>query len=205
MSVVLLLVLAPVMMLCALVVYLRDGAPILFRQQRVGRHGRSFWIVKFRTMRPGAGGHVTAAGDPRVTGVGRVLRRTKLDELPQLWNVLVGHMSLVGPRPELPEYVALNERAYRAIWNLRPGVTDWASLIFRDEEKLLQGHAAELHFYEQDLLPRKLAIARLYSRRRSLLVDLCLVLATACTAIGVTTAVHQLIGKGFIERARQFR
>jgi len=158
---VLLPVLAPVMLVCAMAVLFGSGLPILFRQVRVGQHGRVFWIVKFRTMRAAPGADVTADGDPRVTRVGRVLRRFKLDELPQLWNVLIGEMSFVGPRPELPGYVRLHQRMYGRILDLRPGVTDWASVAYRDEEDVLLAHAREPRFYETVMLPRKLALARL--------------------------------------------
>jgi len=192
------------MLLCAGAVLASDGFPILFRQKRVGQHGRPFWIVKFRTMRPAVGAAVTAAGDPRVTRVGQVLRRFKLDELPQLWSVLIGDMSLVGPRPEVPQYVALNERAYHTILNLRPGVTDWASLIFQDEEEVLRAHAGERGFYEALLLPRKLALARLYVRRRNGVLDLGLVGATVFSLMGLTSVTRRVLGRDFVARVRRF-
>jgi len=199
---VLLLALAPVMLLCAVAVLLGDGLPILFRQKRVGQHGRPFWIVKFRTMRPALGAEVTAAGDPRVTRVGRVLRRFKLDELPQLSNVLVGEMSLVGPRPEMSAYVVLHQRAYGRIWDLRPGVTDWASLAFWDEEDILLAHGEEPRFYEEFLLPRKLALARLYRRRTSVRLDARLIAATAFLGAGLDSLGIALAGRQLVERAR---
>ena len=181
---VLLIVLAPVMLLCAMAVLLGSGFPILFRQKRVGQYGRLFWIVKFRTMRSAPGAEVTATGDPRVNRVGRVLRRFKLDELPQLWNVLVGEMSLVGPRPELPSYVALHRRMYARILDLRPG------------------HEREPRFYDVVLLPRKLALARLYRRRQSLWLDVRLIGATACVAAGLRRLGSWVAGAGVVYRAR---
>jgi perosamine synthetase len=165
-------------LLCAGLVLTVDGPPVLFRQTRVGRGGRPFEILKFRTMRPGPGPLVTGSGDPRVTRLGARLRRAKLDELPQLWNVLRGDMSLVGPRPEVPVYVAARARDYRAIAALRPGITDWASLVFEDEESVIRSHAGDPEFYERVLLPRKLALARLYQRRLSWRTDLAILTGT---------------------------
>lgn len=193
------------MLLCAVAVLFGDGFPILFRQKRVGQHGRPFWIVKFRTMRPALGADVTGAGDPRVTRVGRVVRRFKLDELPQLWNVLVGDMSLVGPRPELRRYVAAEPRAYRAVLQVRPGITDWASLVFHDEEEVVREHQYNADFYERVLLPRKLALARLYVWHHSPALDLRLLGATGCAALGLDRLMALLVGREFVARARQLR
>jgi lipopolysaccharide/colanic/teichoic acid biosynthesis glycosyltransferase len=201
-SLVLLVLLSPLLLLCVAAVWLADGPPVLFRHKRVGRYGRPFYVLKFRTMRPEPGGEVTIAHDPRVTYVGGLLRRYKLDELPQLWNVLVGEMSIVGPRPEVPAYVARHERAYRAVWDLRPGITDWASILFRDEEHLLHAHRADGGFYERVLLPRKLALARLYRRRRSWGLDARLIVATPCAAAGLDVLVRALVGRSFAKRAR---
>jgi len=198
----LLLVLSPLILACALVVWFADGRPVDYLQERVGRNGRTFRIVKFRTMRAGSGEHITVAADQRVTRGGRFLRRSKLDELPQLWNVLRGEMSLVGPRPEVPRYVAARERLYRTILKLRPGVTDWASLIFRDEEELLQEHRGDPGFYERVLLPRKLSLARLYRRERSLMLDAWLVAATMCVAVGLDAVALRMVGKRLVQRAR---
>lgn len=171
--------LSPLLLGCALVLRWRDGTPILFRQPRVGAGGRLFSIVKFRTMRPEPGGaQVTTASDPRVTPLGRVLRRFKLDELPQLWNVVRGEMSFVGPRPEVPVYADRHAAAFRRLSDLRPGITDWSSLSFRDEERLLSQAAGHADFYIAVLLPRKLALARLYRRHASPVLDVRLILAT---------------------------
>ena len=199
---ILLLVLAPVILVCAIAVLFGSGLPILFRQMRVGQHGHLFRIVKFRTMRSAPGADVTAAGDPRVTRVGRVLRRFKLDELPQLWNVLIGEMSFVGPRPELPGYVRLHHRIYGRILDLRPGVTDWASVAYLNEEELLLAHAREPRFYETVMLPRKLALARLYRRRQSLWLDVRLIGATACVIAGLHQLGSWVAGASVVHRAR---
>ena len=199
----LLVTLSPALAGCALAVWWMDGRPLLFRQERVGRHGRPFRIVKFRTMRLAAGPAVTAAGDPRVTRLGRILRGGKLDELPQLWNVLVGEMSLVGPRPEVPEYVAGSARGFRATADVRPGLTDWASLALRDEEQILARHAADPLFYQEVLLPRKLALARLYRRHLSFGLDLRLIAATGCLAAGFPAAARRVAGPTLLDRARR--
>ena len=198
----LLLLLLPVLALCALGVWAADGRPILFSQDRVGRGGGVFRILKFRSMRPSDGPRVTSAGDLRVTRFGRVLRRWKLDELPQLWNVLTGDMSMVGPRPEVPYYVDRNARAFAGISHLRPGITDWASLVFRDEERLLAVHGGEPAFYERVLLPRKVALARLYARHRTWQLDLGLLAATALILGGATVPGYRLIGRALVQRAR---
>jgi len=171
-----LLLLLPVLLACALAVRLDSRGPVLFRQERIGRSGRPFTILKFRTMvdRPqGDGPLITATNDPRVTGVGRWLRRTKLDELPQLINVLRGEMSLVGPRPEAGRYVALYPDAVRdLVLSVRPGITDEASILFRNESELLARAEDPDAYYVSELLPRKLEIHARYARHRSLAGDL---------------------------------
>ena len=167
----------PLMAFIALAVKLDSPGPVWFRQERVGRGGRLFRIHKFRTMRvhDGTGPQVTAAGDARITRAGRWLRRTKLDELPQLIDVLKGDMSLVGPRPEVPRYMALYPPEARArILSLRPGITDRAAIEFRDEERLLAG-AASAHELEQryarEVLPVKQRYYLDYVARHSLRGD----------------------------------
>ncbi len=155
-----LIALAPVGLCAAVAIGLADGRPVIYRATRAGRHGRPFTMYKFRTMWRDAaarGPAITTAADPRVTRVGRVLRRAKIDELPQLWNVLRGDMSLVGPRPEDPVYVALYTPAQRAVLAARPGITGPAQLAFADETRLLRpGHAHE--DYVDVVLPAKLAV-----------------------------------------------
>lgn len=155
-----LVVLCPGGLVAALMVAMDDGFPVLYRTKRVGRDGQLFTMYKFRTMWHDAGAHgpaITGGGDPRVTRVGRLLRSSKLDEFPQLWNVLRGDMSLVGPRPEDPAYVALYTLAQRAVLRVRPGITGPAQVIFRDEARLLRpGHVHE--DYVNNVMPAKLAI-----------------------------------------------
>jgi lipopolysaccharide/colanic/teichoic acid biosynthesis glycosyltransferase len=171
-----LLLLLPVLLACAVAVRLDSRGPVLFRQERIGRSGRPFTILKLRTMvdRPRDGGPlITAAGDPRVTAAGRWLRRTKLDELPQLINVLRGEMSLVGPRPEAGRYVALYPDAVRdLVLSVRPGITDEASILFRNESELLANAQDPDAYYASELLPRKLEIHARYARQRSFAGDL---------------------------------
>ncbi len=174
-----LLLLIPVLGAISVAVLLDDGRPVFFSQTRVGKGGKAFRIWKFRTMRAGSrGSAVTAAGDRRVTRVGAVLRRCKLDELPQLFNVLKGDMSLVGPRPEVPEYVQLGEPIWQAVLQVRPGVTDLATLLFRDEEKLLGASGDPNTFYRETVLPEKLVLNLGYLRFKSFRRDLMLILLT---------------------------
>ena len=203
-SSVLLVLTSPVLLGAGLLVLLLDGAPILFRQARVGRGGTRFRIAKFRSMRSDrAGALVTTKGDARITPVGRLLRRTKVDELPQLWNVFLGEMALVGPRPEVPPYVERHPRLFRAILGLRPGLTDWASLAFRDEEEILARHREDPSYYERVVLPRKVALARLYARHASVGLDLRLIVATAMAVVRADGVVELLAGGGMLERARR--
>ena len=176
-----LVVLSPVLLLIATRIKLAGDGPVFFRQQRVGRSGRLFWIWKFRTMVVAAEGQglgVTRSGDARITPVGRWLRRTKLDELPQLWNVLRGEMSLVGPRPEVPQYVARYTPAQRGVLSLKPGITDLATLEFRDEEKRLAEAGDVESFYLEHCLPRKIELNQQYAQHASLWRDTRVILQT---------------------------
>lgn len=176
-----LLLFLPVGLLIALAIKVCDRGPVFYGQVRVGRGGKPFRIWKFRSMVPNAdrfGVPVTGGADPRITRVGRWLRSTKMDELPQLWNVWVGEMSLVGPRPEVPKYVALYSEDEREILGQRPGITDVASLYFRDEEALLEGAASVEDFYVKHCVSRKIALNREYMARASLVGDLGVVART---------------------------
>jgi lipopolysaccharide/colanic/teichoic acid biosynthesis glycosyltransferase len=174
-----LLLLLPVLAGVALVIILDDGAPVLFNQIRVGRDGKQFRIWKFRTMRSGsAGSGITTAGDGRVTRAGKKLRKFKLDELPQLFNVLKGDMSLVGPRPEVPEYVEVEAPIWRSVLRFRPGVTDLATLLYRDEERILGASGDPNAFYRASILPAKLILNLAYHLSRSFRQDLKLILLT---------------------------
>jgi lipopolysaccharide/colanic/teichoic acid biosynthesis glycosyltransferase len=169
-----LLLLWPLLLGIALVVKLDSPGPVLYRQPRVGRHGVVFEIRKFRTMSHGVPGSLLTVGDdPRITRAGRWLRRTRLDELPQLFDVLAGHMSLVGPRPEVPRYVAhyppqLRERAL----SVRPGITSPAALEFIDEDAMLASSGDPEREYIEVILPRKLQLAADYAEHAGLAFDL---------------------------------
>ena len=175
-----LLLLAPLMAVVALWIRLDSPGPVFFRQQRVGRHGVPFLIHKFRTMRTGAEGlPLTVGDDPRITRAGRFLRRTRLDELPQFIDVLQGAMSLVGPRPEVPRYVALYPPALRdRALAVRPGLTDPASLAFIDEAALLAAAADPEREYVERILPAKLQRAAEYAESASLATDLAVLART---------------------------
>ena len=171
---------SPVLLLVALLIWIeRPDQPVLFRQARVGKDGKLFNIIKFRTMESGAkGGTVSVAGDARITPLGSWLRRFKLDELPELWNVLVGEMSFVGPRPDVPGYADQLEGEDREILRLRPGITGPASLKYRNEEVLLASVDDPQRYNDEILFPDKVRINRYYLRHASLWTDVKLVLAT---------------------------
>jgi lipopolysaccharide/colanic/teichoic acid biosynthesis glycosyltransferase len=174
-----LLTLSPLLALIAVAIVLDSGWPVFYRQERVGRWFQRFQIWKFRSMRVSSEGpQITVGGDTRVTRLGKFLRATKLDELPQSWNVLTGDMSLVGPRPEVPEYVEMFRTRYQHILSVRPGITDIASIRFRDEEKLLAQSPEPLREYVERVLPVKLDLADEYLQKRSLRLDLLILVKT---------------------------
>ena len=176
-----LILLAPVLLALALWIQLDSPGPALFRQRRVGRHGRLFDIDKFRTMadRPDEGRQLTVGQDPRVTRAGRFLRRTKLDELPQLLNVVQGTMSLVGPRPEVPRYVDRYPPAVRqTVLSVAPGITDLAAILYKDENDILGRAEDPERAYVETILPVKLAYYQRYVRERSFWLDLRIIFRT---------------------------
>lgn len=190
-----LLLAAPVIGLAAVAVVVTSGLPIFFRQTRVGRHGAPFRLIKLRTMRSSTGApRVTARGDSRVTLAGAFLRRTKIDELPELWNVLRGDMAFVGPRPEVPEYVDLSDPQWREVLRARPGLTDPMTLRLRDEEVLMAGVTGDRdRFYRETLQPWKLRGYAEYLQRRNWRSDLRVLRQTALavwTPGRVTSAPH---------------
>jgi lipopolysaccharide/colanic/teichoic acid biosynthesis glycosyltransferase len=187
-SAALLALLSPLLALIALAVLWDSGRPIFFSQIRVGRYFRKFRIYKFRSMHADSRGPaITAATDSRITRVGGLLRAAKLDELPQLWNVLLGDMSLVGPRPEIPRYVEAFRGRYTAILALRPGITDLASLQFRNEEQVLANAADPLLEYESVVLPAKLDLADEYVQRHCFALDLLILWRTLCVCLAPHT------------------
>lgn len=192
-SAVALLILLPLLLTITVSIILETGLPILFSQVRVGRNGKPFRLFKFRTMRHGAcGPPLTAGGDRRITHVGRFLRKFKLDELPQLWNVVRAEMSIVGPRPEVPEFVDLSKPMWQSVLRVRPGITDPASIAFHQEEKLLAESSDPICYYRETLLPAKLAMNISYLQERSLRLDFEVVLRTLlCAAFPGKTNTQQ--------------
>lgn len=175
-----LLLLSPAFLLIGMLIKLSSPGPVFYRARRVGRYGRPFKLYKFRSMRLDAdrqGPGVTVKDDPRVTRVGRFLRRTKLDELPQLINVFLGQMSLVGPRPEDPRYVAMYTPEQRQLLTVRPGITSTASLRYKAEEEMLLGEQWEM-VYRGEILPHKLALDLAYLEKRNFWTDLALIMQT---------------------------
>jgi lipopolysaccharide/colanic/teichoic acid biosynthesis glycosyltransferase len=175
------ILLLPVFVVVAVLIRLDSPGPVLFRHQRVGRGFRPLFVYKFRTMVDGGGGgKITFRGnaDSRITRVGRMLRAVKIDELPQLMNVLKGEMSLVGPRPEVAEYVDLFHEDFETILTVRPGMTDFASLEYCDEAALLEQAADPVDEYTHHILPAKIMLEREYLRRASLPVDIALIVRT---------------------------
>jgi lipopolysaccharide/colanic/teichoic acid biosynthesis glycosyltransferase len=180
-SISLLLVGSPVILLVAIAVWTFSPGPIIYRQTRVGRHGRSFEILKFRTMRGDGRSDclISTACDDRITPVGAVLRRWKLDELPQLINILRGEMSFVGPRPEVPTFVALYPPDLRErVLAVLPGLTDPASIKYRNESELLAQQPDPTQFYLDVILPDKLALGAAYAANRTFLRDIRIILET---------------------------
>ena len=175
-----LVLLSPVFLILGAAVKLQDGGPVLYTSQRVGKGGKLFSIYKFRSMVQGAdrvGGGLTVRGDRRVTRVGRVLRGTKMDELPQLLNVLKGDMSLVGARPENPVYVERYTAEQREILRYRPGITSPASLKYKNEEQML-GEGDSETLYLEKILPHKLSVDLAYLKRRTVFSDVIVILQT---------------------------
>jgi lipopolysaccharide/colanic/teichoic acid biosynthesis glycosyltransferase len=175
-----LVLLAPLLAGIAAAIRFVDGGPVLFRQHRTGRNGKPFSMLKFRTMHtgPARASLITIGADPRITRLGRWLRRYKLDELPQLWNVLTGEMSLVGPRPEVERYTRLYTADQRRVLQFTPGITDPASLKYRGEADLLARAADPEGFYIAHVMPDKIAINLAYSARATVLSDLRLIMRT---------------------------
>lgn len=182
-----LLFLSPLLVIVAAWVKIDSPGPIFFRQERVGRQGAVFRILKFRSMSHAQverGRLITVANDERVTRVGALIRACKIDELPQLYNVLIGDMSMVGPRPEVPKYVAMYPDLERSvIQTVRPGITDVASLMFRDEARLLGGAVDPEEMYVKEILPVKVVIYSDYVRTRSFWGDLVIIVKTVAAVV----------------------
>jgi|ERR1700687_60343 len=187
-SIMLIVATLPLMTMVAVLIKSTSPGPVLYRQRRLGKNGAHFQLLKFRTMHHGRralGLGLTRRGDARVSRVGRFLRRWKLDELPQLFNVLRGEMSLVGPRPDLPKYLQGLRAEQRLVLSLSPGITGAATLRFRNEEVLLAQVAPEQleNFYVNTLLPQKIALELEYARGASIFSDTAMLLRTAATVL----------------------
>ena len=181
-----LLLLFPLFIVFALLVAITSPGGAFFGQVRVGRGGREFRLWKFRSMRPDSEGkgQITVGGrDPRITGIGYVLRKTKVDELPQLWNVFIGDMSIVGPRPEVPRYVAMYTAEQRQVLNVRPGITSMASIAYIDENEVLGRSSDPERTYVEEVMPAKLALDMKYVQKASLLLDARIILRTMVRVI----------------------
>lgn len=180
-SVVTLVILSPLFLCISLAILVTMGWPIFFRQTRIGKNSKAFKIVKFRTMVKKAdklGLPITTGGDPRITPVGRFLRSTKLDELPQFLNVLWGQMSLVGPRPEVPRYVRMYSRKQMRVLSVKPGLTDPATIAFRNEESILARYDDPEKAYVEEIMPEKLRLNLAYIERASFFGDVTLLFRT---------------------------
>ena len=177
--------LAPLYVIVAIVIKVSDRGPVLFRQERIGKSGRPFFLLKFRSMRQNSQSvQVTAGDDERITRVGRLLRRTKIDELPELWNIVRGEMALVGPRPEVPRYVDMQDPLWQEALEYPPGVTDPATLRLRNEEELLLKILGDREsFYRESLLPWKLRAYAAYGRRRTLWTDILVLVKTILAVV----------------------
>jgi len=176
-----LIILSPFILVLAILIKEEDGGSVFYRGVRVGRHGKPFRIFKFRTMVVDAeniGGPSTADDDPRITKIWKFLRKYKLDELPQLINVLKGEMSFVGPRPEVPHYVNMFTEEEKAILSVRPGITDWASIWNPDEGAILAGSPDPEKTYLEKIRPEKIRLQLKYVKERSFWIDLRIIFQT---------------------------
>ncbi|MGC1903746.1 MAG: sugar transferase [Candidatus Acidiferrum sp.] len=198
-SLIALIVLSPILLAVALIIKIGSPGPILYRGLRIGLRGHSFHICKFRTMVIDAeklGGSATAEDDPRITPIGKFLRRHKLDELPQFLNVLFGDMSLVGPRPEVQKYIEMYNEEERTILELRPGITDWASIWNSNEAAVLEGSKDPEKAYEELIRPTKVALQLFYARNHSLGIDFKILLHTFCKLLFADWTPRELVPYG---------
>jgi len=175
------LLLSPLFVVAAMAVRLSGPGPVLFSHRRIGLNFKPFYTHKFRTMLVNAdknGSAITTCGDFRVTSIGRLLRKTKLDELPQLFNVISGDMSLVGPRPEVARYVEMFKEDYKTVLCVRPGITDYAAIEYRNEEIILARYSDPQAAYAKEILPAKIELYKKYISEQSFITDLKIILKT---------------------------
>lgn len=180
-------ILFPLIVIVSILIKLTSKGPVLFKQVRVTKNGRLFKIYKFRTMRENSEGNkqITVGNDSRITGVGHILRKTKLDELPQLFNVLKGEMSLVGPRPEVPKYVELYTEEQREILKVSAGITDYASIYFSNESELLGEAENPEEFYIKKIMPYKIELNKKYIKEIGIVTDIKLIILTILKILGL--------------------
>lgn len=180
-------ILFPLIVIVSILIKLTSKGPVLFKQVRVTKNGRLFKIYKFRTMRENSEGNkqITVGNDSRITGVGHILRKTKLDELPQLFNVLKGEMSLVGPRPEVPKYVELYTEEQREILKVSVGITDYASIYFSNESELLGEAENPEEFYIKKIMPYKIELNKKYIKEIGIVTDIKLIILTILKILGL--------------------
>lgn len=191
-----LMVFSPLLVLTGSLLWLFDGSPVIFRQRRIGRNGEPFTLYKFRTMRNASGGkEITVQGDSRITRMGKILRKTKLDELPQLLNVLKGEMSFVGPRPEVESYVQLYSPEQQKVLTLKPGITDPASLIYFDESEILARQSDPEAYYVEYLMNEKIRINLRYASIANPFRDLSVIAMTVGRIFGLRSKFIASLGQ----------
>jgi lipopolysaccharide/colanic/teichoic acid biosynthesis glycosyltransferase len=176
-----LILLSPFLVIIGVLVKISDKGPVFYRSKRVGQNFKPFYLLKFRTMVVNAeelGPSVTKGGDQRITKIGKFLRKTKLDELPQLWNVVKGELSLVGPRPEVEKYISFYKDDYKEILKIRPGITDYAAIKFRNEEEILAKFEDVEKAYIENVLPEKIKLYKTYLNEIGFLTDLKIIFKT---------------------------
>ncbi len=180
-SIAALIVLSPVIVIISLIIFFQSGSPIFFYQERVGKNWRKFKIIKFRTMIKNAhniGPKISTNDDSRVTKAGRFLRKYKLDELPQLFNILKGDMSIVGPRPEIPKFVNVFSNEYSEILKIKPGLSDYAALIYSNEASLIEPSHNPEEYYKSEILPQKIKLYKRYIEEMGFLTDIKIIFLT---------------------------
>jgi lipopolysaccharide/colanic/teichoic acid biosynthesis glycosyltransferase len=183
-----LIMLSPIFLVIAITIKLTSKGPVFYRQKRIGLNGKEFLLYKFRSMYIDAdkkGLLITVGGrDPRITNVGYFIRKYKVDELPQLWNVLIGDMSLVGPRPEVKKYVDLYTAEQRDVLSVKPGITDWASILYKDENTLLENQPDPEAFYIKVVMPQKIRLNKIYIKEQSVSRYLFVLWTTVARIVG---------------------
>lgn len=179
-SLIVLIIFSPFFLIIAFLIVIDSRGGVFYKQLRVGKNGKEFYLFKFRSMKSGADktGQLTIGNDARVTKIGKFIRKTKLDEIPQLINIIKGDMSVVGPRPEVPKYVAMYSPEQKKVLTIRPGLTDYASLEYFDEQKILGQSSDPENAYITEVMPKKIAMSLNYIQNSSFLVDLKLILQT---------------------------